>query len=79
MSERDAARFSEGKDVVGTTASGDKVKGTVRVLRRAPAFADIRGSRERGQADLASLIARIYIVPRPGVVPGMTIGVKTAD
>ncbi|MCI5851439.1 MAG: HlyD family efflux transporter periplasmic adaptor subunit [Sutterellaceae bacterium] len=79
VSERDAARFSEGKDVVGTTASGDKVKGTVRVLRRAPAFADIRGSRERGQADLASLIARIYIVPRPGVVPGMTIGVKTDD
>jgi HlyD family secretion protein len=76
VNEKDAARFAEGTRVVGETPDGRKVEGTVRVLSRAPSFADIRGSRERGQADLASLIARIYITPQKGLVPGTTIEVK---
>ena len=45
----------------------------------APDFADLRGTRERGQADLKSLVARIYVTPQPGVIPGMSIGVKIND
>ena len=63
----------------GETAAGKTVTGTVRVLHEAPAFADLRGTRERGQADLKSLVARIYVTPQPGVIPGMSIGVKIND
>ncbi|MDL2060247.1 biotin/lipoyl-binding protein [Mesosutterella sp. AGMB02718] len=77
VSEKDVPRFSEGSTVTGTTASGRKVQGIVRVLYRAPSFAEIRGTRERGQADLTSFIARIYVTPQSGVEPGMTIEVKT--
>ena len=49
------------------------------MLHEAPAFADLRGTRERGQADLKSLVARIYVTPQPGVIPGMSIGVKIND
>lgn len=79
VSEKDAAKFAEGKTVKGETASGKTVTGTVRVLHEAPAFADLRGTRERGQADLKSLVARIYVTPQPGVIPGMSIGVKIND
>ena len=79
VSEKDAAKFAEGKTVKGETAAGKTVTGTVRVLHEAPAFADFRGTRERGQADLKSLVARIYVTPQPGVIPGMSIGVKIND
>lgn len=79
VSEKDVAKFAEGKTVKGETASGKTVTGTVRVLHEAPAFADLRGTRERGQADLKSLVARIYVTPQPGVIPGMSIGVKIND
>lgn len=79
VSEKDAARFAEGKTVTGETPDGTQVKGTVRVLHRAPAFADMRGTRERGQADLTSFVARVYIEPAEAAVPGMTIKVKTDD
>ena len=79
VSEKDAAKFAEGKTVKGETATGKTVPGTVRVLHEAPAFADLRGTRERGQADLKSLVARIYVTPQPGVIPGMSIGVKIND
>lgn len=79
VSEKDAAKFAEGKTVKGETATGKTVTGTVRVLHEAPAFADLRGTRERGQADLKSLVARIYVTPQPGVIPGMSIGVKIND
>ena len=79
VSEKDAAKFAEGKTVKGETATGKTVTGTVRVLHEAPAFADLRGTRERGQADLKSLVARIYATPQPGVIPGMSIGVKIND
>ncbi|RHH08140.1 HlyD family efflux transporter periplasmic adaptor subunit [Sutterella sp. AM18-8-1] len=79
VSEKDAAKFAEGKTVKGETAAGKTVTGTVRVLHEGPAFADLRGTRERGQADLKSLVARIYVTPQPGVIPGMSIGVKIND
>ena len=77
VSEKDAAKFAEGKTVKGVRV-GKTSPGRSRVPA-APAFADLRGTRERGQADLKSLVARIYVTPQPGVIPGMSIGVKIND
>ena len=77
LSEEQAAGLSEGDEVTGVTVAGKKeVKGTVQLLTQAPGFADLKQSREKGQADLSAFQVRIYIEPTEGVVPGMTIGVK---
>ena len=77
LSEEQAAGLHEGDEVTGVTVAGKKeVKGTVQLLTQAPGFADLKQSREKGQADLSAFQVRIYIEPTEGVVPGMTIGVK---
>ena len=77
LSEEQAAGLSEGDEVTGVTVAGKKeVKGTVQLLTQAPGFADLKQSREKGQADLSAFQVRIYIEPTEGVVPGMTIGAK---
>ncbi len=80
LSEEQAAGLSEGDEVTGTTVAGRKqVKGTIRLLTQAPGFADLKQSREKGQADLSAFLVRIYIEPTDGVQPGMTIGVNVRD
>ena len=77
LSEEQAAGLHEGDEVTGVTVAGKKeVRGTVQLLTQAPGFADLKQSREKGQADLSAFQVRIYIEPMEGVVPGMTIGVK---
>ena len=77
LSEEQAAGLAEGDEVTGVTVAGKKqVKGTIQLLTQAPGFADLKQSREKGQADLSAFQVRIYIEPTDGVVPGMTIGVK---
>ena len=77
LSEEQAAGLAEGDEVTGVTVAGKKqVKGTIQLLTQAPGFADLKQSREKGQADLSAFQVRIYIEPTNGVVPGMTIGVK---
>jgi len=77
LSEEQAAGLHEGDEVTGVTVEGKKeVRGTVQLLTQAPGFADLKQSREKGQADLSAFQVRIYIEPTEGVVPGMTIGVK---
>ena len=76
ISEEQAAKLKEGYTVTGkTVAGGLTVLGVIRVLSKAPGFADLRQTREKGQADLSSFRARIYVEPTDGVIPGMTIGV----
>lgn len=76
VSEEQAAHISEGQSLTGRTVAGDKqVAGTVRLLTQAPGFADLKQSREKGQADLTAFQVRIYVEPREGILPGMTIGV----
>ena len=71
------------KDNALRTAAADALRrrhhAEILHFAEAPAFADLRGTRERGQADLKSLVARIYVTPQPGVIPGMSIGVKIND
>ena len=77
LSEEQAAGLAEGDEVTGVTVAGKKqVKGTIQLLTQAPGFADLKQSREKGQADLSAFQVRIYIEPTNGVVPGMTIGVE---
>jgi HlyD family secretion protein len=57
-------------------ALDETVKGTVRFATAAPSFADLRMTRERGQADLTSYQVRIYIESIPKLLTGMTLEVK---
>ena len=76
VSEEQAAHLAQGDSITGTSIAGrKKVEGTVRLLTQAPGFADLKQSREKGQADLTAFQVRIYTEPQEGVLPGMTIGV----
>jgi HlyD family secretion protein len=55
-----------------------QVKGTVRFATAAPSFADLRMTRERGQADLTSYQVRVYMQDLPKLLTGMTIEVNDA-
>lgn len=80
VSEEQAAGLAEGTEVTGVTVAGEKeVRGTVRLLTQAPGFADLKQSREKGQADLTAFQVRIYIEPQDGILPGMTIGVRASE
>ncbi|MCI6159142.1 MAG: biotin/lipoyl-binding protein [Selenomonadaceae bacterium] len=80
ISEKQAQGLSEGDTITGTTvAGGKKVTGTIQLLTKAPEFADLKQSREKGQADLTAFQVRIFIDPKEGVAPGMTIGVKDSE
>lgn len=80
LSEQQAAGLAEGDTIVGTTVAGKKqVSGTIRLISQAPSFADLKQSREKGQADLSAFLVRIYIDPTDGVQPGMTIGVSDRE
>lgn len=79
VSETQAAGLKEGGSITGTTvAGGKKVAGTIRLITQAPGFADLKQSREKGQADLSAFQVRIYIdeAAKKDVIPGMTIEVK---
>lgn len=77
VSEKDLGKYKEGDEVIGRTVAGDRrVKGTIRLLNQAPGFADLKMTREKGQADLTAFQMRIYVEPEEGVIPGMTIGVR---
>ena len=80
VSEKQAAALSEGRAITGTTVAGSKkVTGTIRLMMQAPGFADLKQSREKGQADLSAFQVRIYTDPQDGVLPGMTIGVDADE
>lgn len=76
VSEKQAVRLHEGQALAGTAITdGQRVGGTIRFITQAPGFADIKGTREKGQADLAAFQIRIYTDPDERVLPGQTIEV----
>lgn len=60
-------------------ALGVKVSGKVRFTTAAPSFADLRMTRESGQADLTAYKVRIYVEPTEGLLTGMTLEVNDAE
>ena len=76
ISEEQAVNLREGDEITCRTIADDKeVKGTIRLLTQAPGFADLKQSREKGQADLSAFQVRIYIAPESDVLAGQTVRV----
>lgn len=76
IDEKIAVKLHEGDIITGTAvATGDKVRGEIRILTPAPGFADLKMSREKGQADITTFKARIYTLPGEKIQPGMTVKV----
>ncbi len=77
ISENQAANLQEGGTITGTTVATDKkVPGIIRLITKAPGFADLKNSREKGQSDLSSFQVRIYTEPQKNLLTGMTIEVS---
>ena len=77
VSEEKVDKYKEGDEIEAVSVAGKKkVQGTIRLLTQAPGFADLRMTREKGQADLTSFQMRIYLEPTEEILPGMTMGVK---
>ncbi|MBQ4403136.1 MAG: biotin/lipoyl-binding protein [Selenomonadaceae bacterium] len=77
LSEEQAVNLREGDEIIGRTVAGDKeVRGTIRLLTQAPGFADLKQSREKGQADLSAFQVRIYIDEPEKVLAGQTVTVE---
>ena len=77
ISENQAANLQEGGTITGTTVATDKkVPGIIRLITKAPGFADLKNSREKGQSDLSSFQVRIYTEPQENLLTGMTIEVS---
>ena len=77
ISEENLGDYKEGDDVqVEAVATGKKLAGNIRILTKAPGFADLKMTREKGQSDLTAFQMRIYIEPQDNIVPGMTMGVN---
>ncbi len=78
LSEDQLHGLAEGDSVTGkAVANGETVRGTVRLIARAPGFADYKMSRENGQADLTAFQVRIDAERAKSVIPGMTVEVRT--
>lgn len=77
LDEKQASTLKNGQEITGNVVAAQKaVKGTIRFITAAPGFADLKMSREKGQADLAAFQVRIYIEPQDNLLPGMTIEVN---
>ncbi len=76
VNEKMVNDYQPGTKVKAIVIALDKtVNGTVRFATAAPSFADLRMTRERGQADLTSYQVRIYMEYIPNLLTGMTIEV----
>lgn len=77
ISEKAAAFYKEGLIVTGFSPALDReISGTVRFVQAAPSFADLRMTREQGQADLTSFKMRIYVDGDPDLLTGMTLEIS---
>ena len=77
ISEEQAVNLREGDEIIcKTVAGGKEVRGRIRLLTQAPGFADLRQSREKGQADLSAFQVRVYIDTTSDVLAGQTVTVE---
>ena len=77
ISEEQAVNLREGDEIIcKTVAGGKEVRGRIRLLTQAPGFADLKQSREKGQADLSAFQVRIYIDDTSDVLTGQTVTVE---
>lgn len=80
VSETQVPRFKVGAQVTGhVLALNQDLTGDVRFITAAPQFANLRMSREKGQADLSSFQVRVYVKRADDLLPGMTVEVKADE
>ncbi|WP_429842911.1 HlyD family secretion protein [Brevibacillus sp. FIR094] len=80
VSETQVPSFKVGAQVTGhVLALNHDLTGDVRFITAAPQFANLRMSREKGQADLSSFQVRVYVKRADDLLPGMTVEVKTDE
>ncbi|MBQ3336870.1 MAG: HlyD family efflux transporter periplasmic adaptor subunit [Selenomonadaceae bacterium] len=77
LSEEQAVNLREGDEIFCRTVADDKkIRGTIRLLTQAPGFADLKQSREKGQADLSAFQVRIYVDEPEKILAGQTVTVE---
>ncbi len=77
ISEKAVAFYKEGMIVTGFSPALDReISGTVRFVQAASSFADLRMTREQGQADLTSFKMRIYVDGDSDLLTGMTLEIS---
>ena len=77
LSEEQAVNLREGDEIICRTVADDKkIRGTIRLLTQAPGFADLKQSRDKGQADLSAFQVRVYIDEPEKVLAGQTVTVE---
>ncbi|MFX4263817.1 HlyD family secretion protein [Pelotomaculum propionicicum] len=80
VDETQISSYTPGSRVSGYAAALKKnVEGEVRYITAAPQYANMRMSREKGQADAASFLVRIDVQRAPDLLPGMTLEVNTGE
>lgn len=80
VDETQISKFKPGKKVSGyLVALKTNVDGTVRYVTAAPQYANMRMSREKGQADVSSYLVRIDVQRTPELLPGMSVEVNTDE
>ncbi|WP_046226037.1 HlyD family secretion protein [Paenibacillus dauci] len=80
VSEDQASKFKANQQVpVHLPATNQDIQGKVRYITSAPQFANLRMSREKGEADIATFQVRIYVPKTGALLPGMTAEVNTDE
>jgi len=77
VDEQQVTKLKAGEELAGHLVALDQeVKGNIEFITAAPQFANLRMSREKGQADLASFQVRVQVERTEKLLPGMTIEVN---
>lgn len=80
VNETQISGHTPGSRVTGYAAALKRnVEGEVRYITAAPQYANMRMSREKGQADVTSFLVRIDVQRTPDLLPGMTLEVNTGE
>lgn len=80
VDETQISKFKPNEKVSGyVVALKTNVEGKVRYITAAPQYANLRMSRDKGQADVSSYLVRIDVQRTPGLLPGMSVEVNTNE
>lgn len=80
VNEEQIKRLKEGEKIKGkSVATNEDIWGTIRLISKAPSFADLKQSREKSQADLSAFQIRIYVDPKENILAGMTVEVQADE
>ncbi|MFK4438776.1 HlyD family secretion protein [Paenibacillus sp. RC21] len=80
VNEDQVGKFKANKEVkTHISALNKDLQGVVRYVTSAPQFANVKMSREKGEADTATFQVRVYVPKESTLLPGMTVEVNTDE